>query len=195
MKKKTQIILIMAMALVVATACGGTDDAKRTAPVSQNLTVSTLIEEAQAEETEAVKEEPEVSVSVEETPESEPVEESAPKISDVDLDLTQLSKTMVYAEVYNIMMEPESYVGKSIRMNGDYYIYTDETTGQQYFYCVIRDATACCTQGIEFVLTDDYKFPEDYPEEGAFVTVSGRFDTYMEDDLLYCTLRDAVLEN
>ena len=195
MKKKTQIILIMAMALVVATACGGTDEAKRTAPVSQNLTVSTLIEEAQAEETEAVKEEPEVSVSVEETPESEPVEESAPAISDVDLDLTQLSKTMVYAEVYNIMMEPETYVGKSIRMNGDYYIYTDETTGQQYFYCVIRDATACCAQGIEFVLTDDYKFPEDYPEEGAFVTVSGRFDTYMEDDLLYCTLRDAVLEN
>lgn len=194
MKKKTQIILIMAMALVVATACGGADDAKRTAPVSQNLTVSTLIEEAQAEETEVVKEEPEVSVSVEETPESEPVEESTPEISDVDLDLTQLSKTMVYAEVYNIMMEPETYVGKSIRMNGDYYIYIDEATGQKYFYCVIRDATACCAQGIEFVLTDDYKFPEDYPEEGAFVTVSGRFDTYMEDDLLYCTLRDAVLE-
>ena len=195
MKKKTLIILIMAMALVVATACGGTDDAKRTAPVSQNLTVSTLIEEAQAEETEVVKEEPEVSVSVGETPESEPVEESTPEISDVDLDLTQLSKTMVYAEVYNIMVEPESYVGKTIRMNGDYYIYTDDTTGQQYYYCIIRDATACCAQGIEFVLTDDYKFPEDYPEEGAFVTVSGRFDTYMEDDLLYCTLRDAVLEN
>ncbi|MCR5721827.1 MAG: hypothetical protein K6G72_05755 [Lachnospiraceae bacterium] len=195
MKKKTFITSIVVMALMASTACGGTDDAKRTAPVSQNITVSTLIEEAQAEETEEVKEEPEVSVSVEETPGSESVEEVTAEISDVDLDLTQLSKTMVYAEVYNIMMEPETYVGKSIRMNGDYYIYTDDTTGQQYFYCVIRDATACCAQGIEFVLTDDYKFPEDYPEEGAFVTVSGRFDTYMEDDLLYCTLRDAVLEN
>ena len=195
MKKKTFLTSIIVMALITSTACGGTDDAKRTAPVSQNLTVSTLIEEAQAEETEEVKEEPEVSVSVEETPESEPVEESTPEISEVDLDLTQLSKTMVYAEVYNIMVEPESYVGKTIRMNGDYYIYTDDTTGQQYYYCIIRDATACCAQGIEFVLTDDYKFPEDYPEEGAFVTVSGHFDTYMEDDLLYCTLRDAVLEN
>lgn len=195
MKKKTFITSIIVMALMASTACGGTDDAKRTAPVSQNITVSTLIEEAQAEETEAVKEEPEVSASVEETPESESAEEVTAEISDVDLDLTQLSKTMVYAEVYNIMVNPEDYVGKTVRMNGDYYIYTDDTTGQQYFYCVIRDATACCAQGIEFVLTDDYKFPEDYPEEGAFVTVSGRFDTYMEDDLLYCTLRDAVLEN
>lgn len=195
MKKKTLITSIIVMALMASTACGGTDDAKRTAPVSQNITVSTLIEEAQAEETEAVKEEPEVSASVEETRESESVEEVTAEISDVDLDLTQLSKTMVYAEVYNIMVNPEDYVGKTVRMNGDYYIYTDDTTGQQYFYCVIRDATACCAQGIEFVLTDDYKFPEDYPEEGAFVTVSGRFDTYMEDDLLYCTLRDAVLEN
>ncbi len=194
MKKKTLITSIIVMALMASTACGGTDDAKRTAPVSQNITVSTLIEEAQAEETEAVKEEPEVSASVEETSESESVEEVTAEISDVDLDLTQLSKTMVYAEVYNIMVNPEDYVGKTVRMNGDYYIYTDDTTGQQYFYCVIRDATACCAQGIEFVLTDDYKFPEDYPEEGAFVTVSGRFDTYMEDDLLYCTLRDAVLE-
>lgn len=195
MKKKTLITSIIVMALMASTACGGTDDAKRTAPVSQNITVSTLIEEAQAEETEEVKEEPEVSASVEETPESESAEEVTAEISDVDLDLTQLSKTMVYAEVYNIMVNPEDYVGKTVRMNGDYYIYTDDTTGQQYFYCVIRDATACCAQGIEFVLTDDYKFPEDYPEEGAFVTVSGRFDTYMEDDLLYCTLRDAVLEN
>lgn len=195
MKKKTLITSIIVMALMASTACGGTDDAKRTAPVSQNITVSTLIEEAQAEETEAVKEEPEVSASVEETPEIESAEEVTAEISDVDLDLTQLSKTMVYAEVYNIMVNPEDYVGKTVRMNGDYYIYTDDTTGQQYFYCVIRDATACCAQGIEFVLTGDYKFPEDYPEEGAFVTVSGRFDTYMEDDLLYCTLRDAVLEN
>lgn len=195
MKKKTLTVTIITLALIAIASCGGTDDAKRTAHTSQNITVSTLIEDAQAEERKAAKEEPAEVTSVEEK--EEPVEEikSTTEISDVDLDLTQLSKTMVYAEVYNIMVEPESYVGKTIRMNGDYYIYKDETTGQQYYYCVIRDATACCAQGIEFELTEDYKFPEDYPEEGAFVTVSGRFDTYMEDDLLYCTLRDAVLEN
>ena len=195
MKKKTLTVTIITLALIAIASCGGTGEAKRTAPTSQNITISTLIEDSMAEEPRTVKEEPAATVSAEEIEEPTKESESAPEISDVDLDLTQLSKTMVYAEVYNIMVEPESYVGKSIRMNGDYYIYTDETTGQRYFYCVIRDATACCAQGIEFVLTDDYKFPEDYPEEGAFVTVSGRFDTYMEDDLLYCTLRDAVLEN
>ena len=102
---------------------------------------------------------------------------------------------MDYSEVYNIMVNPGAYVGKTIRMGGEYYIYTDDTTANKYFYCVIQDATACCAQGIEFILTDDYKFPDDYPEEGTNVTVVGRFDTYMEGEYLYCTLRDAVLEN
>ena len=43
-------------------------------------------------------------------------------------------------------------------------------------------AAACCAQGIEFILTDDY------------ATVIGSFDTYYEGEYLYCTLRDAVIE-
>ena len=36
----------------------------------------------------------------------------------VDLDLTSMSGTMVYSEVYNIMSNPDEYIGKTIRMNG-----------------------------------------------------------------------------
>ena len=31
---------------------------------------------------------------------------------DVDLDLTKLSATMVYSEIYNMMVSPDKYVGK-----------------------------------------------------------------------------------
>lgn len=55
-------------------------------------------------------------------------------------------------------------------------------------------AAACCAQGIEFILTDDYAWPGDYPEEGEEITVIGSFDTYYEGEYLYCTLRDAVIE-
>ena len=60
--------------------------------------------------------------------------------------------------------------------------------------CIISDATACCAQGIEFVLTEDRKFPEEYPEKGTEITVVGIFDTYMEGSYKYCQLIDAVME-
>ena len=191
MKKRILTVTMIMMMAVMSASCGS-PDGKKVYFTSKSKTVSTLIEQndasTSAEETEAVS-----VTSVEEEPKA-PLE-SAPETDDVDLDLTTLSKTMVYSEVYNIMVNPDDYVGKTIRMSGDYYIYTDEVTGNKYYYCVIQDATACCAQGIEFVLTDDYKYPDDYPEEGTCVAVVGRFDTYMEGEYLYCTLRDAVLEN
>ena len=111
----------------------------------------------------------------------------------VDVDLTALSSTMVFSEVYNMMGEPESYVGKTVKMDGTFSVYYDEPTKEYYFACIIQDATACCAQGIEFELTDEYKYPDDYPEEGGNVCVVGVFDTYKENDSTYCTLRNARL--
>ena len=111
----------------------------------------------------------------------------------VDVDLTTLSSTMVYSEVLNIMMSPETYVGKSVKMKGYFGYYHDENTDKYYFACMIPDATACCAQGIEFILTDDYVFPDDYPEEGNIVTVAGEFMIYEEDGSTYFTLKDSKL--
>jgi len=112
----------------------------------------------------------------------------------VDIDLTELSSTMVYSEVYNMMSMPENYIGKTVRMEGDFYTYYDENQNQYYFACLIRDATACCAQGIECVLAGDYTYPDDYPEEGSSVCVSGVFDTYEDGPYTYCTLRNAKFE-
>ena len=111
----------------------------------------------------------------------------------IDVDLTALSSTMVYSEVYNMMVSPEDYIGKTIKMDGQFSIYHDDATGNDYFACIIQDATACCSQGIEFVLTDDYTYPEDYPEEGGSIIVIGVFETYMEGEYRYCTLKNASL--
>ncbi|MBR1444291.1 MAG: hypothetical protein IJ583_12270, partial [Firmicutes bacterium] len=100
----------------------------------------------------------------------------------IDIDLTAMSSTMVYSEVYNMMYEPDEYIGKTIKMNGTFKIYHDEDTGNNYFACIIQDATACCTQGIEFVPTNKYLYPDDYPYEDEEITVTGVFDTYMEGE-------------
>lgn len=60
--------------------------------------------------------------------------------STIDVDLTQLSSTMVYSEVYNMMISPD-----------------------------------------------------DYPELGSDITVTGIFETYEEDGYTYCRLKNAKL--
>jgi hypothetical protein len=111
----------------------------------------------------------------------------------IDIDLTNASATVVYSEVYDMMYFPENYVGKTIKMDGLFTYYYDEAMDKYYFACIIMDATACCSQGIEFELTDDYVYPDDYPEDGGDICVVGTFDTYEENGFTYCVLRDARL--
>ena len=114
--------------------------------------------------------------------------------SDSDyVDLTILSSTVVYAEVYNMMYYPENFVGKTIRMQGIYSDFFDQAKGKHYYACIIMDATACCSQGIEFELTEDYSYPDEYPTDGDICTVEGVFEIYEEDGYQYCTLRNAKL--
>ena len=85
------------------------------------------------------------------------------------------------------MCAPQDYIGKTIKMDGIYTFMHDDTSGMDYYACIIKDATACCAQGIEFVPGN----PEACPEEGGDVTVVGVFDVYQEGEYMYCTLSDA----
>ena len=113
--------------------------------------------------------------------------------SQIDIDLTALSSVLVYSEVYNMMLSPEKYVGKTVKMHGPFSYFLDEATGKYYFACIIEDATACCAQGLEFELKENLVFPEDYPAVGEDICVIGVFDTYQEGGYTYCTLRNASL--
>ncbi len=115
----------------------------------------------------------------------------SPSAGGIDVDLTQLSSTMVYSEVYNMMMYPEQYVGKQVKMKGRFSVYEDKSTGNLYFAVVISDAAACCAQGIEFVWEGEHTYPRDYPEPGTEITVVGGFQTYEENGISYCRLTDA----
>lgn len=107
-----------------------------------------------------------------------------------DIDLTLFSDTVVNAEVYNMLVVPENYTDKVVRMTGEYQEYIDEQTGELYHSCVIYDALACCQQGVEFMLTDG-----DYPEEGTPITVVGRYETYTTPYYEYFHLVDGVRES
>ncbi len=109
----------------------------------------------------------------------------------VEYDLSAMSSTMMYSQVYDMIYNPDQYLGKTVRILGPFDQFTDEETGTTRYVCLIRDATACCTQGIEFEPADA---ETDVPPTGSTVLVSGTFDTYMNGPFLYCVLRNAVLE-
>lgn len=113
---------------------------------------------------------------------------------DINVDLTKLSSTMVYSEVYNMMYTPNDYIGKTVRMSGMFVAYTNQDESQYYPAVIIADATACCSQGLEFVLEGNPSYPEGYPEMGTEITVVGIFETYEEDGNIYCRLQNAEIQ-
>ena len=113
---------------------------------------------------------------------------------DIDIDLTKLQPNIVYAQVFDMVNQPEKYIGKRVRAKGNFAYTTDPSTGGEYFAVFIADAAACCQQGMEFVLTGEHKYPEDYPKLDSTITVEGIFGTYTENGWRYCRLSDATLE-
>ena len=102
-------------------------------------------------------------------------------VTDVDVDLTILSSTMVYAEVYNIMLNSDEYVGKTIKIKGSYYAEYWDDTQRYYHYVIISDATACCQSGIEFIWDDNsHAYPDEYPDNDREIEISGVFNSYEE---------------
>lgn len=113
---------------------------------------------------------------------------------DVDIDLTSMGSDMVYATVYQFMVNPGEYIGKTVKMEGTYYASYYDQIEQYYHYCIIKDAMQCCSQGMEFIWDDgSHVYPDDYPEDGTKIVVTGTFATYREEgsDSLYCCLRDS----
>ena len=115
-----------------------------------------------------------------------------PKTDGVDVDLSKMSATMVYSEVLNMQQHPDDYMGKIIRMKGPFSV--TEIDGNRYYACVVKDAAACCSTGIEFVRAGDYTYPDDYPEKDEEITVTGAFNIYSEGESKYLQLTDAELE-
>lgn len=93
-----------------------------------------------------------------------------------DLDLTAVGTQMAYVQLSNMMLRPEDYAGKTVKLKGTFAHTAEE--GKEFFVCYVMDATACCSQSLEFETDETYPFPAAYPAERSEITVYGTFDTY-----------------
>ena len=111
------------------------------------------------------------------------VVERAP--SKIDLDLTKMSPKMIYSTIFDMLIMPEDYVEKNIRVKGWFETYTDPYTSELYYAVIVPDATACCQQGLEFVWLGEHSYPADFPEVGADITVTGVYKLIENDGITY----------
>ena len=194
----TKLLFMSVLAVSLMTGCGTKETEEPEKVVEQQEITNQQREEQQENatqgETTNQQETEEQSENTAQQETDEQTNEETASDGEVDVDLTQLSSTLVYSEVYNMLSGPDDYIGKTIKMNGSFSVYEDEETGKVYFACYIADATACCSQGIEFTLSGEHVYPDDYPEEGSEIVVQGIFETYEENGYTYCQLKDAVME-
>lgn len=122
------------------------------------------------------------------------VTNSAPQ--KIDLDLTAMSKTMIYSTVFDMVACPEDYLGKVVRVKGNFWVFEDELNpGERYFAIIIPDATACCQQGMEFIWEGNHIYPDDYPLVGNEATITGKYEMMeLEDEISYFYLRVSDVE-
>lgn len=122
---------------------------------------------------------------------SEATDASVSESSAMEIDLTNMSSTMVYSYVFNMISTPDDFIGQRFRIRGIYDEQYWDQTKLTYHYIVIADATACCAQGLEFVLTDPNAA---YPQVGEEFEISGIFGTYEDEGNLYIQIAADSLE-
>ncbi len=112
----------------------------------------------------------------------------------VDIDVSAMNADMTYAVVFDMMNDPNKYIGKSICIKGTSTSVFYEPTQTTYHSIIITDALACCQNGVEYACSDN-----NYAEDGMEVYVTGVFETYSEDidgqTVYYIRLKDATVSS
>jgi uncharacterized membrane protein YcgQ (UPF0703/DUF1980 family) len=175
---RANVILSAVLPLVMLTGCG-----------------SVSAENSIQEQTSAVSVQDPMDADIEGKNTSSGADEasSGERYSQIDIDLTEMDSSMIYATVYDMVNNGDDYLGKTVKVTGPFSYFKDEQTGNEYFAVLVSDATACCSQGIEFVLDGDNTYPDDYPSLDKTITVVGEFNYYKEEYNTYCQLLHAEM--
>lgn len=170
------------------------EDAFPTQPIDPSISSKT--EETETPETSLTGENPPPSTPTESTdtptmsePESDPsISSISEECPEIDIDLTGFSSNMLYAEVYNMGMNPNDYVGKVISLTGDFASFPKDLdnngnpiSDEEIFVCLVSDAMACCQSGIEFIPEKNSLFWKERPTEGSKITITGMCDIFLDE--------------
>ena len=95
------------------------------------------------------------------------------EIKKIDVDLSMLNFNIASAQIFNMLIETDSYLGKTVRIKGQFFSTYDEENKMRHYSVLIWDATACCQTGLQFIPRGNPVYPDDFPEEMADMEVTG----------------------
>ncbi|MCI7036902.1 MAG: hypothetical protein MSA27_07050 [Spirochaetia bacterium] len=116
----------------------------------------------------------------------------------IDLDFTKMNYNMASSVIFEMLIEPEKYLNKTVKIDGQFE--TSVYEGNRYFAVINWDLTGCCPSGLNFIPPDSMIYPYDFPEAGAFVTVTGTMKEAFNGKsnelyFLWKTVRNPVLDD
>ena len=100
-------------------------------------------------------------------------------------DVIEINERIFIAQTNDVYYNPEDYLGKTIKYEGIFDVYTAPETGEKY-YAVIRYGPGCCGNdgnvGFEVIWNNDY------PNQDDWVEAVGILEDYEEGGFLYLRL-------
>ncbi|MCQ2455223.1 MAG: hypothetical protein MJ090_03685 [Clostridia bacterium] len=118
--------------------------------------------------------------------------ETAKKSDKIDFDISNFNFTMAFSQISEMKQNKSKYLGKRIKVKGIFE--GEEAPSRNYYYCIVKDTTACCSEVLEFVLRDtSLTYPKDYPKSQSEIVVDGIFHSYKEGTDEFFELTDAVI--
>lgn len=189
MKKRS--LLIIAFTSLIIAGCTNSNHLN-----SRNNPIASLFKSSDSQITTSKEDVTSISEIVIESSSTSESSEEFPTYENIDIDLTKMNATMVYSEVYNMLDAPSNYIDKIVKVRGPFRPFESNDPNFCYPAIVIQDATACCANGLEFLLYGVPRCSMDggngYPLYNQEATIVGKFATYIEDRYMYVHLVDAI---
>lgn len=168
-------MMCLTLSASLFTACSKKDAATDTQTTSAaNVTVPAATE----------KTEPEI------LPDKKADELKKEKAGKADIDLCSENRDNDYNSFLKLLINPEDFDGKTVKLHGTFSI--NKNGGKNYYICSPSTKSGSASQGMEFTLSKDYKYPDDFPAPGEEITIFGKFEFYEEYHKSYCRIKDAV---
>lgn len=101
-----------------------------------------------------------------------------PPMTVTEGDVIEIKEKLFIAQTNDIYINPEDYLGKTLKYEGIFIPFFWEETGETYYY-VIRYGPGCC--GFDANAGFEVIWDGDWPEENDWVEVIGVLEMYEED--------------
>ena len=110
----------------------------------------------------------------------------------IDIDVTNFSITILYPLVENMLFYPDDYMGKIVKIKGDFKYWEDEASKENVYMLVVSDEAQCCSAEIEIRFESDFDYSK-LPNRGDEFTIIGRFDSDYKDGVYFSYIGDSIL--